>query len=60
MDGVKSVTWFGGMLIFNGIVYYTITVCTGEAIIVVTAGAAIAIPLHNCISTTDRFCSDAI
>ena len=32
MDGVKSVTWFGGMLIFNGIVYYTITVCTCEVI----------------------------
>lgn len=32
MDGVKSVTWFGGMLIFNGIVYDTITVCTCEVI----------------------------
>ncbi len=26
MDGVKSVTWFGGLSSFNGIVYGTITV----------------------------------
>lgn len=33
MDGVKSVIWFGGMFIFNGIVYDIIIVCICEVIV---------------------------